>query len=125
MNTKAITKFFLWLLGFAFYTLMIYRHHYFIGWCIFACLLIVRVSNPNSPRVSPRINYIGASIVIAYLALILIDSYYPFSPSVTIIGTRVFALLLMLFLFYAVYYEVKRYKAFKTTGPPGTDSDGV
>lgn len=103
-----------WLLFLAWASL-IHFHHFFIAWCIFGLVLLVRNTKPKTPQLPQRIGNIVTAAFIAFLVLALIDAYDPFPPSIQTAGKIAAALILWPLLFYAAYLD---YKAFKATHEP-------
>jgi hypothetical protein len=99
-------------LAFLTWCVLLYFHHLFIAWCLYGLLLLVRHTKPKVPDLPKRVGYLVSSGFIAFLVLVLIDSYYPFPPSVVTIGKIIGVPFLWLLFLYVAYWD---YKAFKTT----------
>jgi hypothetical protein len=111
MNTiraKIIVSWLLFLTGVS----LLCFHHLFIACCAFGIESLVRNTKPKAPQLPQRIGYILSFVVIAFLVLALIGSYYPFPPSIHIAENILAVLIFWPFLFYLAYLD---YKAFKTT----------
>ena len=102
-----------WLLFLAWGILLYF--HFVAGWFLYLIMLLIRQSKPQAPQLPRRLGYLVGFGVVLFLALLLVDGFYPFPSAIVTIGEVVgVALLIPLFL-YGAYLDYKAFRAAHAT----------